>query len=181
MDVDEQPRRVMADSNVLIAGVLKPRWFFEFLSHAIRGDFQLILAPQTVAEVLRWAETKGGRRKDALEFFLVTCRFELAPDPGPAEVQAHTALVRDVTDVPVALSAIKARVDYLVTNDDDFYAEDTRAELKGHGIQVMLVGTFLAEVMGWQGRELEAIRHREWSDLLPLPLSDSTPMEWEVG
>ena len=177
MDVDEQPLRVMADSNILIAGVLKPRWFFEFLSHAIRGDFQLVLAPQTVAEVLRWAETKGGRRKDALEFFLARCRFELAPDPSPEEVQTHTALVRDVTDVPVALSAIKARVDYLVTNDDDFHAEDTRAELERHGIQVTLVGTFLAEVMGWQSRELEAIRHREWSDLLPLPPSDSTPME----
>lgn len=122
MDVDEQPLRVMADSDILIAGVLKPRWFFEFLSHAIRGDFQLVLAPQTVAEVLRWAETKGGRRKDALEFFLARCRFELAPDPSPEEVQTHTALVRDVTDVPVALSAIKARVDYLVTNDDDFHA-----------------------------------------------------------
>ena len=97
--------------------------------------------------------------------------------PGPAEVQAHTALVRDVTDVPVALSAIKARVDYLVTNDDDFHAEDTRAELERQGIQVTLVGTFLAEVMGWQSRELEAIRHREWSDLLSPPPLDSTPVE----
>lgn len=56
----ERPLRVMADSNIIIAGVLKPRWFFEFLGHAIRGDFQLILAPQTVAEVLRWAKVKGG-------------------------------------------------------------------------------------------------------------------------
>ncbi len=47
----ERPLRVMADSNILIAGVLKPRWFFEFLGHAMRGDFQLVLAPQTVAEV----------------------------------------------------------------------------------------------------------------------------------
>jgi predicted nucleic acid-binding protein len=177
MDVDEQPLRIMADSNILIAGVLKPRWFFEFLGHAIRGDFQLVLAPQTVAEVLRWAEAKGGRRQRALEFFLAVCRFELAPDPSPEEVQANTALVRDVTDVPVALSAIKARVDYLVTNDDDFHAEDTRAELERQGIQVMLVGTFLAEVLGWRSRELEAIRHREWSDLLSPPPLDSVHTE----
>jgi predicted nucleic acid-binding protein len=173
MDVDERPRRVMADSNILIAGVLKPRWFFEFLGHAFRGDFQLILAPQTVAEVLRWAEAKGGRRQDALEFFLATCRFTLAPDPSPEEVQANTTLVRDVTDVPIVLSAIKARVDYLVTNDDDLHAEYTRAELERHGIQVVLVGTFLAEVMGWQSKELEAIRYREWSDLLPPSPLDS--------
>jgi len=159
----------MADSNILIAGVLKPRWFFEFLGHAIRGDFQLVLAPQTVAEVSRWAETKGGHRQSALQFFLAACGFELAPDPSPEEVQANATLVRDMTDVPVALSSIRARVNYLVTNDDDFHAEDTKAELERHGIQVMLVGTFLAEVMGWQSRELEALRRREWSDLLRPP------------
>jgi len=31
----------------------------------------------------------------------------------------------------------------------------------------MRVGTFLAEVMGWESRELEAIRLREWAETLP--------------
>jgi predicted nucleic acid-binding protein len=166
--VNEKPLRVLADSNVLIAGVLKPRWFFEFLGYALRGDFQLVLAPQTVAEVLRWAEKKGGQRQSALEFFLVACAIELAPDPSPAEVQAKVDLVRDATDVPVALSAIKAGVDFLVTNDNDFHTSETRTALKNHGVQVISVGTFLAEVMGWSGKELEAIRRREWTDLFAL-------------
>jgi predicted nucleic acid-binding protein len=160
--------RVMADSNIIIAGVLKPRWFFEVLGHAIRRDFQLVLAPQTVAEVLRWAEVKGGYRRGAVEFFLAACRFELAPAPSTEEVQANADLVRDVTDVPVALSAIKAKPDYLVTNDEDFHAEKTEAALKKQGVQVVHVGTFLAEVMGWKSRELEAIRLREWAEMLPL-------------
>jgi len=158
---------VMADSNIIIAGVLKPRWFFELLGHAIRGDFQLVLAPQTVAEVLRWVKGKGGYRRGAVEFFLAACRFELAPAPSTEEVQANADLVRDATDVPVALSAIKARPDYLVTNDEDFLAEKTAAALKEQGVQVMRVGTFLAEVMGWESRELEAIRLREWAETLP--------------
>ena len=162
----ERPLRVMADSNIIIAGVLKPRWFFEFLGHAIRGDFQLILAPQTVAEVLRWAKVKGGCRRGAVEFFLAACRFELAPAPSTEEVQANADLVRDATDIPVALSAIKARPDYLVTNDEDFHAEKTEAALKKQGVQVMRVGMFLAEVMGWKSRELEAIRLREWAETL---------------
>jgi len=156
----------MADSNIIIAGVLKPRWFFEFLGHAIRGDLQLVLAPQTVAEVLRWAEIKGGYRRGAIEFFLATCRFELAPAPGVEEVQANADLVRDATDVPIALSAIQSRVKYIVTNDEDFHAEETRDALEKHGVQVMRVGTFLAKVMGWKSRELEAIRLREWADVL---------------
>lgn len=169
MDVDERPLRVMADANIIIAGVFKPRWFFEFLGHALRGDFQLVLASQTVAEVLRWAEAKGRHRQSAIEFFLATCRFELAPDPSREEVQANITLVRDVTDVPVALSALKARVDYLVTNDKDFHADNTKAALGKEDVRVMLVGTFLAEVMGWASKDLEAICHREWSDLLPSP------------
>lgn len=163
----EQSLRVMADSNIIIAGVLKPGLFFEFLGHAIRGDFQLVLAPQTVAELLRWAEVKGGYRRGAVEFFLATCQFELAPAPSVEEVQPNADLVRDVTDVPVALSAIKARPDYLVTNDEDFHTERTKTVLKKQGVQVMRVGTFLAEVMGWKSRELEAIRLREWAEMLP--------------
>lgn len=163
----EQPLRVMADSNIVIAGILKPRWFFEFLGHAIRRDFQLVLAPQTVAEVLRWAEIKGGYRRGAVEFFLAACRFELAPASSTGEVQANVNLVRDATDVPIALSAIKAGPDYLVTNDEDFHAEKTKAALKKQGVEVVHVGTFLAEVMGWKSRELEAIRLREWAETLP--------------
>ena len=162
----EQPLRVMADSNI-IAGILKPRWFFEFLGHAIRRDFQLVLAPQTVAEVLRWAEIKGGYRRGAVEFFLAACRFELTPASSTEEVQANANLIRDATDVAIALSAIKARPDYLVTNDEDFHAEKTKAALKKQGVEVVHVGTFLAEVMGWKSRELEAIRLREWAETLP--------------
>ena len=32
--------RVMADTNILVAGILFPRWFHEFLRHALKGDFQ---------------------------------------------------------------------------------------------------------------------------------------------
>jgi hypothetical protein len=42
--------RVMADANVLIAGILFPRWFHEFLRHALQGDFKLILSAQTIRE-----------------------------------------------------------------------------------------------------------------------------------
>lgn len=81
--------RVMADSNVLIAGVLKPRWFHAFLRHALAGDFRLVLAPQTVREVLRWAERKGGARHQVIEAFLVDVDFEMAPDATREDIEAH--------------------------------------------------------------------------------------------
>ena len=70
----------------------------------------------------------------------------------------------------MALSAIKAGVDYLMTNDNDFHTDDSRTALERRGVQVMSVGTFLAKAMSWTSKELEAIRPREWSDLFSLSL-----------
>jgi hypothetical protein len=73
--------------------------------------------------------------------------------------------MRDVTDVPIALAAIRAGVDVLVSEDKDFTIQnETTAELHRH-LTVMLSGTFLRQVMGWTSEELEAIRHRTWADL----------------
>ena len=78
---------------------------------------------------------------------------------------ANQKLVRDLTDVAVALAAISAKVDYLISEDKDFTVQDeSTAEIRKH-VKVMLSGTFLREVMGWTSDELDAIRHRKWSDI----------------
>ncbi|MBN1135899.1 MAG: hypothetical protein JXM73_04905, partial [Anaerolineae bacterium] len=51
-------------------------------------------------------------------------------------------LVRDAHDIPVALAAIAAQVDYLVSTDPDFTDVDsTTAELRRH-LKPMRVGCF---------------------------------------
>jgi hypothetical protein len=81
------------------------------------------------------------------------------------EVKANQNLVRDLSDVPVALSAISAQVEYLISEDKDFTTEDAAtAELRRH-FKIMLSGTFLREVMGWTHEQLESIRQRQWSDI----------------
>jgi len=156
--------RVMADANVIIAGVLKPRWFHAFLRHALAGDFHLVLAPQTVREVLQWAGRKGGARRLAIETFLTTVDFEMAPDVTQEDIKSYHDTIRDKTDIPILLAAIRSRVHYLVTNDKDFHAPETKSFLAQHGVIVMLVGTFLREVMGWRSEDLERIRRRDWKD-----------------
>ena len=65
----------------------------------------------------------------------------------------------------VALAAIVAKADYLISEDKDFTVQDeSTAELRKQ-IKVILSGTFLREVMGWTSEELEAIRHRRWSEI----------------
>jgi hypothetical protein len=92
--------------------------------------------------------------------------YELVDDPDPDEMEANAGLVRDKSDIPVALSAIKANVDYLVTADSDFTDVDASTEELRQKIRIARPGTFLREVMGWTSDDLAKIERREWSDLL---------------
>ena len=159
--------RVMADANVLIAGILFPRWFHEFLRHALKGDFKLVLSAQTIREVREWTARGTFAQQQALEQFLTDCGYEVAPDPSREEVEKNVGLVRDPKDIPIALAAINARVDYLVTNDKDLTAQDGTTAALREKIQPIIVGQFLREVMNWESKELEKIRKRNWSDLPP--------------
>ena len=77
----------------------------------------------------------------------------------------HPNLVRDAKDIPVALSAVQARADCLISTDRDLTDEnDTTAELRRH-TRPIRIGTFLREVMGWTSEALSAIERRCWSDL----------------
>lgn len=165
----EAPRalRVMADANVLIAGILFPRWFHEFLRHALHDDFLLVLSEQALAEARARMARGSDAEQQALEQFLTDCEYELVPDPPRAEVLQNLDLVRDPKDVPIALAAIAAGVDHLVSNDKDLTAQDeTTARLRQY-VQPMPVGRFLHDVMGWPSDELERIRLRTWRDLAP--------------
>jgi predicted nucleic acid-binding protein len=162
-----QPLRVMADANVLIAGILFPRWVHEFLRHALREDFKLVLSAQTIREARERVARGTLTQQQALERFLTDCEYEPVPDPSREEVEKNAGLVRDPKDIPLALAAINAGVDYLVTNNKDLTAEDETTAALRQRIQPIIVGRFLREVMGWESEELERIRKRNWSDLPP--------------
>jgi predicted nucleic acid-binding protein len=104
-------------------------------------------------------------QRQALEQFLADCDYEEVPDPSPEEVERNLHLVRDPKDVPIALAAINAEVDYLVTNDKDLTAQDETTAALRQKIQPMIVGQFLSELMGWESEGLERIRERNWGDL----------------
>lgn len=157
----------MADANVLIAGILFPRWFYEFLRHALRGDFTLVLSEQVLREASERRARGTAAQQDALAPFLEDCEHEVVPDPSRQEVLQNVDLVRDAKDVPVALSAIAAGVDYLVSNDKDLTAQGETTERLRQQIQPLPVGRFLREVMGWTSEGLERIRQRNWREIGP--------------
>lgn len=159
------PPRVAIDANVLIAGIGWPRWQHEILLHAVRGHFVLILSPIVIREARRRITTTFPDLLERFETFLLGIDYELAPLPTKEEIAANKGLVRQAKDIPIALSISAAQVDYFITYDRDFTDQDKTTERVRKAIPgIVLPPVFLRDVMGWTSEELEAIRHRTWSD-----------------
>ena len=103
---------------------------------------------------------------EEFEALLDSLDYELAPVPTPEEVSANAGLVRQKNDIPVALSIIATGIDHFVTYDRDFTDHDeTTNQIRQALPGIMLPPVFLRDIMGWTSEELEAIRHRERSDI----------------
>ena len=158
--------RAFVDANVLFAGSAFPRWPYQVLRHAAAGDFRLVLSPLVIQQARRNLQKRFPEYVDRFEAFMQSVDYEIVPDPTQEEVEVSKDIIRDFSDVPVALSAISAEVEYMVSEDKDFTIQDeTTAELRRH-LRIMQSGTFLREVMGWTSQQLESIRHLKWSDIL---------------
>ena len=154
-------RRVFVDATVLFAGIGWPRWSYEVLRHAAQDDFQLVLIPLVIEQARRNLQAKLPAFVGSFDAWLSHLSCEIAHDPKPEAVLAQLDLMRDVDDVPVAVAAREAHVDYLVSEDKDFTEESATEELRKH-ITIMRPVIFLREVMGWSSQDLEEIRRREW-------------------
>ena len=157
--------RVALDANVLIAGILLPRWPHEAMRAALGDFFDLVLPTQVILEARR--HLTHAAQADALRFFLERASPERLPMPPPDEVLRNLDMVRSQKDVPIALALLKAEVDIFVTNDRDLSEPDATAERFRNQVRVMLPAVFLRDVIGWSSEALEAIRNRTWEDLGP--------------
>ncbi len=162
---DRPDLRVFVDANILVAGSVWPRWPYEVLQHALKNDYRLILNAYVIAEAQRALAGWFPQEMHRFEAFLQTCNYEETHMASAEAVAAHAHLVRDIADVPVALAAIEAGVDCLVSEDKDLTVRDeSTAELR-RLLPVYLSGTFLREMMGWSTEQLERVRGRTWQSL----------------
>ncbi len=120
--------RVFLDTNILMSGSAFPRWSYEVLQHGLKGHFQAVVSPTVIEEARRNLSHRFPKFLDRFETFLADVVYELVDDPTFEELEAHKNLVRDLSDVPIALSAIKAKVDYLVSEDKDLTVQDETTE-----------------------------------------------------
>ena len=157
--------RVMVDTNVLLSGIVWPRWPYEILRYARQHEIELVLCPFIIEQTYRNVQKYFPDSLADLGEVLALCDYTEVPDPSPEEVEAQSALMRDSTDIPIAVAAITAQVDCFVTTDKDFTDKTPENEELQQKLRIMLPGTFLREYMGWSSDQLEALRGREWKDI----------------
>ncbi len=154
--------RVLLDANVLFAGSLWPRFPYAVIQHGLASDYTMVLTRLIIAEARRTIGEAFPEGLIQFDGYLQTGAHELAKSPTLEQIKEHPDLVRDAKDIHVALAAMDAQVDFLVTQDKDL--TDPAAPIHQH-IKVLLPGTFLREHMGWTSEALEAIRKRNWADM----------------
>lgn len=151
----------MVDANVLVAGIGWPRWPYAVLQHVLADDFQLVLTPYIIEEARRNLLRIAPATLPTLKNYLYWSKYEEFANPPAEIVAANQQLARDIHDVPVAVAAVQAAVDCLVSSDKDL----TESEELKQQVPVLLPAVFLRDYMGWTSEGLEAIRHRKWSDM----------------
>jgi len=152
--------RVMVDTTILLSGIMWPRWPHEVLQAALNGTFQLVLSPYITKEAKRKFREKFSDFADDFEEFLTECPYTEVPNPSQRQLAEHHHLSRDIEDVPIVLAGRMAKVDCVVSEDKDI------TSLTLQDVRIVLSGTFLREYMGWTSKQLEAIRHRKWKDVI---------------
>lgn len=157
--------RVFVDANILIRGLTLPRFPYEVLQAGALGQIHLVTSAATITSARHYIKTKFGAQVERLEQFLATGIIETVDDPLDAEVQANLDLVRDEDDVPMALAAIKARAQYLVSTDLDLTVMDKTTEKLRGQVTPIRPGDLLKGVLGWTSRELSRIEKRTWKEL----------------
>lgn len=153
--------RVFLDSNVLTAGIVSS-WGLDkaVLSLCAARICRLVLAEAVREEVeenllVRLGGVASGDANRALGHYahlMASMKPEVVPYPGKAEVQAARHLIRHAADVPVLLSAIASRPDWLLTHNTKHF---TAAVARRTGLRIATPVEFfraLSKTLSGHGR-----------------------------
>jgi predicted nucleic acid-binding protein len=125
--------RIFLDSNVLTAGIVSA-WGLDkaVLSLCAARICRLVLAEAVREEVEEnllprlggIGSSDANRALDDYARLMALMKPEIVPCPIAAEVKAARHLIRHAADVPVLLSAMSSRPDWLLTNNTKHFTPD---------------------------------------------------------
>jgi len=136
--------KIFLDSSALIAGVLSSTGAGRALLVLSEiGDVELFVNEHVIAECERSLARKVPQALPALRESIMDAGLKILQDPSAQEVQANLYLISDPYDVDILLSAMQARVDYLVTHNRKHFLDDPQVSEKT-GLRIGTPGDAIA-------------------------------------
>lgn len=116
---------IFLDSSALIAGVISETG----AAHALlqlgeSEDILLTVSEMVLVESERAIAKKSPRNLNDLRTTIKTAKLRIVAEPSKKEVQANLYMMKDPTDVPILIAAMKAKVDYLATHNRKHFLDD---------------------------------------------------------
>ena len=124
---------IFLDSSALIAGVISDAGAAHaLLELAEEEHIEITISEFVVLESERSIAIKSPQNIPHLRDIIIKSLLNIIRDPSPKEIRDNFYLISDPNDVPILLSAMKAKVDFLVTHNRKHFLNDPKvAELSG--------------------------------------------------
>jgi predicted nucleic acid-binding protein len=132
------------DSSALIAGIISVTGAAHLLLKLSEyQDISLTVNEFVIAECERSFARKSPHNLPILQYAIKKSQLRILENPSPEEVRANLYLISDPYDVPILLSAMQARVDFLVTHNRKHFLDDPQVGEKT-GLRIGTPGDALA-------------------------------------
>ena len=135
---------IFLDSSVLMAGAISESGAAHVLLNLGESkDVVLTISELVLLECEHSMAKRSPSNLNALRRLIKLSNLRIVENPSKREVQANLNLINDVTDVPILLSAMKGKVDYLATHNRRHFLDDPTAAEKS-GLRIGTPGDVLA-------------------------------------
>ena len=135
--------KIFFDSSALMAGVISSTGAARvLLVMSERAEIILFINEHVITETERSLAKKVPIALPEFRRTLKNADLKILPNPSPGEVKKNLYLISDPNDVPILLSAMKAKVDFLATHNRKHFLDDPKVA-ENSGLQIGTPGDAL--------------------------------------
>jgi putative PIN family toxin of toxin-antitoxin system len=122
--------RVFIDTNILLSGIIYEGNGHKVLNLSLEGKTDLILAEYTIKEAQKVFSKEFPKYLHLLDKALKILKYKSVKIPKKKTMDRYLHYTRDITDLPIIVSALNAKPDYFITGDKDFFTKELMRELR---------------------------------------------------
>jgi predicted nucleic acid-binding protein len=139
------------DSSALFAGIASETGAARVLLLLAESEhINITISEQVVAETERAIAKKVPQALHDLRRAILASKARIVRDPSVEEVMAHIELISHSADVPILLTAMRDKADYLVTLNRKHFLDDPGVAQRA-GLRIGTPG----EALSWVRRQME--------------------------